>query len=762
MKNFANNNSNNDQTPYDNIPVGLFRVSAEGNFIFVNNFLVKMLGFESKAEFLKIRMKDIWADLSQRNSFWDTIVAQKSTVLENFEIKVLKKDKTVKNILANMKISWNEQGAVSYFEGYCFDTTDWERLKDQLIEGRKKYFNFYDKSVDGIVLVDKNWKVLEANEAYCQMVGYSLEELRQMENIYEITPKKWEKIQRQAILNRNFLETGHGGIFEKEYIRKDGTIFPIEMQGHLVRDKNGEVDYVWAVIRDTTEREKAKKKILEHEKQLLSIFDGMGELIYVSDPNTYEILFMNKICRKNLGDNIGQKCYKVFQGFDAPCSFCTNKMIFGENLGKTHIWEFQNIKDKNWYRCIDRAIEWPSRGMVRYEMAINITTQKELEKNLIASRKNYQLIADNVTDLITIITFEENPKFVYLSPSHEKVLGYHPLELIQKSIFEVVHPQDKEKITSIIQEYIKILPALTAEKISQIDFSDIIEFRVKTKHGKTIYLETAINLVEWGLILLASRDITERKKAEKEKKKLQTQLFQSQKLKSIGTMASGISHNFNNILASIRGYAEMALDDAPADSRMHSDLKKAIDGIDAAKQLIQKILIFAHERPSEIKRIDVASTVNDSLEMFKIASKDAIIKSSIQGNCGYILADPIEVQQVVLNLCRNSYQALRDTEKDFIEVSLSAIEVKSNLASKHIHLDTGEYILLSIKDTGEGIDEQVKNRIFEPFFTTKPIGEGTGLGLSMVHGIVRGYGGEIIVESKKGEGTTFFIYFPKA
>ncbi len=235
-------------------------------------------------------------------------------------------------------------------------------------------------------------------------------------------------------------------------------------------------------------------------RQLLSIFEAIDEPIYVTDPETYEVLFANKILRKNFGNVTGQKCYKAFQGRNSPCLFCTNKYIFGKNLGKTYIWIFQNKLNKRFYKCIDIAIGWPTGKMVRCEIAIDITEQKKAE----------ELYRDLVERAgIAISIDDQEGRIKYANQRFAEIFGYSQEEIKKLSIKSVVHPDDLEKVRKYHLGRIK------GRKVPSR-----YEFKGVRKDGSVIFLEvSAVSLKKEGKTI-GSRaylwDITERKKAEKE------------------------------------------------------------------------------------------------------------------------------------------------------------------------------------------------------------------------------------------------------
>jgi PAS domain S-box-containing protein len=253
------------------------------------------------------------------------------------------------------------------------------------------------------------------------------------------------------------------------------------------------------------------------------------------------------------------------------------------------------------------------------------------------------------------------------------------------------------------------------------------------------------------------RDISERKRAEAEKKKLETQLQQSQKMEAIGALAGGIAHDFNNILGAILGYSELALDDTAMDSAARKNLELVLKASFRAKELVKQILTFSRKTEENRMPILLAEIIRESLKLLRALIPSTIdIRSHIQDSLKPVLANPTQMQQVFMNLCTNAASAMRE-KGHILEINLTEIEPDPGFLADR-GMDPGLYQLLSVSDTGHGIPAEIIQRIFEPYFTTKKTGEGSGMGLAVVHGIVKGHGGEITVDSQPGKGTTFNVY----
>ncbi len=257
-------------------------------------------------------------------------------------------------------------------------------------------------------------------------------------------------------------------------------------------------------------------------------------------------------------------------------------------------------------------------------------------------------------------------------------------------------------------------------------------------------------------------DLTEKKHAKEEKTKLEERLQQSQKMEAIGTLAGGVAHDFNNILSAILGYTELAKDDAKDYENLQKDLDEVLHGAERAKELVKQILTFSRRSDQELKPLKLQLVAKEALKLLRSSIPTTIkITTDINLDCPTVLADPTEIHQVIMNLCANAYHAMREKGGELC-LSLHPIKLTDEDVVNKIPLPPGSYLKLSISDTGTGMTDDVLGRIFEPYFTSKTKGEGTGLGLAVVHGIVSSYHGDINVYSEPGEGTIFNIYLPIA
>jgi PAS domain S-box-containing protein len=377
----------------------------------------------------------------------------------------------------------------------------------------------------------------------------------------------------------------------------------------------------------------------------------------------------------------------------------------------------------------------------------------ENKKNLQALQEGEErrrTIFETFPDPVTIIQAEDG-RCVDINRAFTRVTGWTTEDVIGKKAadFDIWHnPKEREKLTAGIAQNGKI---------------DNLEAKFRLKDGSVITaLMSAIliKLKDKPHIVTITRDISELKSAQEEREKLKTQLIQAQKMEAIGTLAGGIAHDFNNILGAIIGYAEMALYDTRKDTMEHYNIDQVLRAGHRAKDLVKQILAFS--RKSEQDKTVISSTpiITEVLKLMRASLPTTIeIKQNIEPNPDPIFADPTQIHQVIMNLCTNSAHAMEESG-GILQVSLSNFELTARGASQYPEINPGPYVKLSISDTGHGMDAATLSRIFDPYFTTKEQDKGTGMGLAVVHGIVKGHGGGIHVESTPGEGTCFDILFP--
>lgn len=377
------------------------------------------------------------------------------------------------------------------------------------------------------------------------------------------------------------------------------------------------------------------------------------------------------------------------------------------------------------------------------QLSREIEDRKEAEEKLKASEKRTRSLIEASPVGIFI---NRGGKYVYINPAFLKMFGYeHPDEVMGGPVESLIAPQDRE-----------LLKRWQRERLEGKKVPLSYEIRGQKKDGKgfdVVLWGTVIDYEDASVILGFVVDMSF-------EKELRSQLLQSQKMEALGTLAGGIAHDFNNILTAIIGYAELAKMKASEESGLMPNLDEVLKAGNRAKNLVGQILTVSRQTEEERRPMAPIYVVNEALKLLR-ASVPSFIKfdQRIEKDTGTILADPTRIHQILMNLCTNAQHAMCEGEGT-LGVGLCNVEVDSRTV-EYLGVDPGAYVRLTVSDTGHGIPPEIRERIFEPYFTTKEKGEGTGLGLSVVHGIMESYGGKISVYSEPGKGSTFHVYFSR-
>jgi len=415
--------------------------------------------------------------------------------------------------------------------------------------------------------------------------------------------------------------------------------------------------------------------------------------------------------------------------------------------------KLQEANDRLENRINERTAELTQANI---QLNREIVERKQVEDALRQNEERFRAIADFTYDWENWIGPDNT--ITWTNPAVERISGYTQDEyMIHPNPIELmVLEEDRGKITQLLEEGLK-------KRIS----GDDINFRIRRKDGEVRWVSQSFQPIygrdgKYLGLRTSIRDITERMKTEAEREKLQEQLLEAQKLEAIGTLAGGIAHDFNNILSAIIGYSELAMDFVPKENRARSMLYEIFRAGKRARDLIKQILTFSRQSTPERKPVELHYVIKEALNLLRATIPKTIqIQQDIDINCGTVHADPSQIHQVLMNFCTNAYHAMRENG-GILAVSLKPFNIPlQDSISREIGIEPGPYVRLEISDTGHGMTRAILDRIFDPYFTTKKKGEGTGLGLAVVHGIIKSHHGHIGVYSEPGKGSTFTIYLPR-
>lgn len=511
---------------------------------------------------------------------------------------------------------------------------------------------------------------------------------------------------------------------------------------------NAAVPQLLVVHEDITEAKQAQQQLAYQAGLLEDISDAV-----VSTDMEFIIRSWNRAAERIYGWKAEEAIGRSAREISPPVFLNTTPEHVREQFRQQGHWSgevMQKRKDgQEVYIFASVSLSRDDAGHPVGIVAVNrdITHLKQTQKELQLSEEKYRQIFEQSHDVIYMST--PSGKLVDINPAGVELFGYDSREEllgvdVARDLYK--NPRDREKLTQLLAEHGKVK-----------DFEVVL----KRKDGRELTVLNSAwavtdaegNIMAYRGIL---RDITERKR-------LEQQLMQAQKMEAIGTLAGGIAHDFNNILTGLLGYTEISLEETPPDSSVHAHLLAIRAAALRARDLVKQILTFSRQTPGEKKPLRMAQVVQEAVKLLRGMLPSSIsITLSIEAESAVVEADPTQIHQVIMNLASNAYYAMKDTGGE-LGISLSEVEVDHRFTQghlQHLQLSPGRYVQLTISDTGYGMDEETLERIFDPFFTTKPVGEGTGMGLAVVHGIVRSHRGAISVDSKVGEGSRFSIYLP--
>ncbi len=515
------------------------------------------------------------------------------------------------------------------------------------------------------------------------------------------------------------------------------------------RDLAGHPIKVLGVIQDITDRKQVENALRESEEMHKALVEGLPDIVMRIDREGRHLFVSENVCElvAMQAEQFLGKTHRELGFPEEQCRFWEKSIrkVFAESKPLEIEYSFE-AKDgpiiNNW-RLIP---EWDNNGRIKSVLSLNrdITAHRKAENNYQTLFREMQegfALHDIICDDAGIPV---DYRFLAVNPSFERMTGLKTENVVGRTVLEVLPGTE----SYWIETFGKV--ALTGEPVHFENYAGQLN-----KHFEVTAFRPAPD--QFACIL---NDITERKKAEKEKETLQSQLLQAQKMEAIGTLAGGIAHDFNNILGAMLGYTEMVRESSSEGSLAARDLDQVLAAGNRAKDLVEQILAFSRQTKTKMISIQPAILVKETIKLLRASIPTTIsIKQDIDMHCAPILADPTKIHQILMNLCTNAFHAMEE-DGGTLTISLRKKVLSQKDLVTEPGIQPGNFVQLVIGDTGAGIRSELLKKIFEPYFTTKEPGKGTGLGLAIIHGIVTSYGGFISCESKVNEGTVFTINLP--
>ena len=650
-------------------------------------------------------------------------------------------------------------GAILKWFGTCTDIEDIKQAEAARQESDARIRNVFEQANDGIYVISAENRYLDANARGLDMLGYTREELRQMSVADVLAP---HEVARLTVEPPRMM-SGVPHFAEWEHRRKDGSTFPGEVSARRLNDQS----YL-AIVRDLTERRRAEAALLASKTQLEAALASMTDAVFISDSQGRFIEFNDAFATFHKFRN-KEECattlaeYPAFLDVFLPNGdmlpleqWAVPRALRGETVsnaiytlkrkdtGETWVgsYSFAPIRDR------DDAIV----GSVM--VGRDITDQKRKETELERMRR----ILNEGEKLAHLGSWEyvAQTQETLWSDEEFRIYGFEPgAQSPDYAVMlkECIHPDDRGLLDTSFRACLQNGSIFELEhRIVRPDGS--VRFLYDLAHP---HLDAAGKIVRYVGTTL---DITERKQAEEQKFQLEAQLQQAQKMESVGRLAGGVAHDFNNMLGIILGYADMALRQVDAAQPLHADLEEICNAGERAADLTRQLLAFARKEVIEPRELDLNGAVGGMHKMLgRLIGENICLVWNPGEDLWMVKMDPSQIDQILANLCVNARDAIANVGT--ITIGAKNCTFDETHCADHVEFGPGEYVLLTVSDDGCGMDKETQTRIFEPFFTTKELGKGTGLGLATVYGAVRQNNGFINVHSEPGHGTTFEIYLPR-
>jgi PAS domain S-box-containing protein len=725
---------------FDEAPVGYHELDIQGRIVQVNRTELEMLGYEAK----EMLGHPVWEFIVESDTSREAIQAKfadSAPSNHTYERTFRRRDGTSLHALITDRGLRDKSGHVVGIRSTVQDNTE-RKLSEEMVQDSEERFRMvFDHAFDGISIYSEDpdpskRRLIDCNDRYAAMAGRSRDELLQLGS----TQGLQTTLQRTA--NKNRLDsltkgTAYEGSFS--WNRPDAKDNVIEYMAMPItwRGKS----YSIGIDRDMTERKKGERELRLMAQTVASAQD----CISITDLKD-NILFVNDAFRNAYGYAAQELLGKHVSILRSPLvpTAITDQILDNTLAGGWHGEILNRRKDGS-----DLPVElWTSavrdeggNPVAMVGVARDITTRKVVEEHLKQSEEQFRLIAENVADMIAVVDLEG--RRIYNSPSYKHILG-DPELLKSTDGFQEIHPDDVAMVKRVFQETVRT------------GIGQRIEYRFLLSNGSMRDIDSKGSVIKdsngkVSQVIIVSRDVTE-------EKKLAAQFLRAQRMESIGTLASGIAHDLNNVLAPILMAIEVLRDKVsdPGGLKILSTIEtSAKRGADIVKQ----VLAFGRGLKGERILLQLKHVVNELVKIFSQTFPKSIeIKTDIPRDLWTVSADPTQIHQVLLNMMVNARDAMPGGGT--LTISAENITLDETYSRMHLEAKPGKYVCMAITDTGVGIPADIREKIFEPFFTTKEIGMGTGLGLSTTLAIVRSHEGFINLDSEEGKGTTFRIYIP--
>jgi PAS domain S-box-containing protein len=750
MKDTNNSTENRFKELANLLPQSIFEIDDAGTLTYVNQFALEKFGYTRK---------DLEKGLSAFQMF---IPEQRELAMENVKVSVLgkrlgleytmlcKDGSTFPAIIHSSPIVRN--GRPVGLRGIIVDISERKKIENTLRENEQLLRSLVDNMLDATLILDWNGNVLFANNAAAKLVD--LEDPADGKDL-NIRDFLHPEHTQTAFEHLDRVNDNKGGfLWQYKIITRKGRGKWVESLGTKIQLNGTSANIV--NLRDITERKQTEETLKETVDKYRNIFENAVEGIFQSAPEG-RFIDVNPALAQMMGFRSPEEMIQGFtdiahQHYVKPEERSRYSALL-ERDGVVKGFEtevYTKDKESIWISINARAVRDKNGNVLYYEGTVeNITERKQFANSLTTLEELESSILSAIPHAVIGLKARS---IIFANDSAEAVFGWTPQELVGRNT-RILYRSDEE-----YEEIGKhFYPVLENQRFHREVFN------CRRKDGKDIVCMVSSARIGSDLtdkkIVAIYEDMTERKRTELEKGHLEAQLRQAQKMEAIGQLAGGVAHDFNNILTAVIGYGNLLKAKMAQDDPLRTYVEHILASSGKAVNLTQSLLAFGRKQIIELRPYKISTLIKNVEKLLtRLLTEDIELLTFISASDPTILADPTQIDQILINLATNARDAMPNGGHLKIEVKLA--EINRALVASYGYGEIGKYALISVSDTGLGMDTATKEKIFDPFFTTKEVGKGTGLGLSIVYGIVKQHNGYINVESEPGRGTTFHIYLP--
>ena len=727
----------------------------DGRYEYVSSGAIDVLGYtpdelyESPLMIRKIIHPD-WQDYFKEQ--WDRLL--KGEAPQEYAFKVVHKSGVIKWVKQRNTLITDESGNPIAIEGTVRDITESRKNLDDLKSAKDFAENLLETANTMVLTLDSEARITTFNRFAEKLTGYSKSEVIGM-NWFDLFVPGREKEIIPGVFEKALKNMPEASQYENPIVTKNSEERQLQWNNNVLRDSENQITGVLSIGMDITRQKVAEESLRRSEEKFRVLTENTKDIVISYDTSGI-ITYANPQVKQygyRQEEVISRNIMEFIHSDDRDRVYSDLKNALSRE--KDYSTQFRFLeKDSDIFWVENSAsIQYDDDGIIigMIDILRDITDRKHAETAIRESEERYRILAETAHDIILlhdidgVITYVNNAGLDYTGYSVQELIGRNIIDLIPERYRVSVRERLAARLRGVTDVFLYELEYIKAN-------GELMPLEV---NSSPVVVEGSI-----GSILVMARNISERKAAEEERKKLEAQLQQSQKMEAIGQLAGGVAHDFNNLLMVIAGNSELAMMRLEPDDPLYGDIEEIKITSDQAAQITRQLLAFSRKDIISPEVLNINDVIADQKTLLnRLIYEDVSIHTNLAEDLWNINVDPTHIHQILMNFTVNACDAIDGSGS--ITIETRNVVLDQEYSDNNIYVIPGEYVLLTFSDSGRGMNPDIRDKVFEPFFTTKDKAKGTGLGLSTVYGIVKQNNGFINVYSEPGLGATFNVYFPR-